>query len=199
MTKDLSLWLTSEGLPQRKVRCHGCASLLLARGVVPPGCLELLDVLRRELGTIHLDRHFVHLAGKREGRFVVGIVDPGEGVGTDIETLLPLQDHGQSLGHFLGVDNLAPTDYRVITIPRETILSVFCQSARGTHDLVSLQAYGKVVKPINGPELTSGFGRRGNRPLFPRGGLLIGRDASQILLRETSPDGADSPCSSDSG
>ena len=60
---------------------------------------ELLDLLRRQLRTVHLDRQLVELGGQRERRLVVGVVHAGERVGADVEALVPLQDDRQGLLH----------------------------------------------------------------------------------------------------
>ena len=54
--------------------------------------LELLDVLLRQLRTVHLDRQLVQLGGEGERRLVVFVVDPGERVGADVEALVPRKD-----------------------------------------------------------------------------------------------------------
>ena len=69
--------------------------------------LQLLDVLRRELRAVDLDRQLVQLAGERERGLVVRVVHARQRVGADVEALVPLQDHRDRVLHPLGVDRLA--------------------------------------------------------------------------------------------
>src|SRR5262245_42581281 len=52
--------------------------------------LKLLDILRRQLRAVDLDRQLVQLGGQREWWLVVGIVHAGQRVGADVEALVPL-------------------------------------------------------------------------------------------------------------
>ena len=69
--------------------------------------LELLNIILRQLRSVHLDHQLVELAGKGEWWLVVSVVDAGQRVGTDVEALVPLEDHGQCTGHGYGLHRLA--------------------------------------------------------------------------------------------
>src|SRR5262245_29498720 len=81
--------------------------LLLRVGGSLQAFFELLDVLRRQLRAVKLDREFVEFGRQRERWLVVGVVDAGQSIGTDVEALVPLQDRRQGLFHFPGGDDLA--------------------------------------------------------------------------------------------
>ena len=61
--------------------------------------LQLLNVGWRQLRAVDGKRDSIKLAGEIERRLVVGIVHPGEGVGTDIQCLVPLQDERNGMFH----------------------------------------------------------------------------------------------------
>ena len=69
--------------------------------------LDILDVRIGKLGPVHFDRQFVELGGQGERRQVIRIVHAGQGVGADVEGLVPLQDHGQRVRHGFGGHDLA--------------------------------------------------------------------------------------------
>src|SRR5262245_47225574 len=83
--------------------------LLLRVGGSLQAFFELLDVLRRQLRALKLDREFVEFGRQRERWLVVGVVDAGQRIGTDVEALVPLQDRRQGLFHLPGGDDLAST------------------------------------------------------------------------------------------
>ncbi len=68
---------------------------------------ERLDVFRRQLRPVHLDRQLVELGGQRERRLIVGIIDTGQRIGANVEALVPLQDHWQRMRHGNGLDFFA--------------------------------------------------------------------------------------------
>lgn len=80
---------------------------LLAGLFVPLRLHQLLFILRSELWLVNAERDLLELAGERERRLVVLVVDPGQGVGTDIETLVELQQERQRVLHLLLRDHLA--------------------------------------------------------------------------------------------
>src|SRR5438477_8059646 len=71
------------------------------------GILEFLDLFLRELRAIHLDGQPVKLSGQRERRLIILIIHASQRVGTDIEALVPLQNHRQGVRHRDGLDFLA--------------------------------------------------------------------------------------------
>ena len=79
---------------------------LLAHLVVALRGLEFLDVGRRQLRPISFDRQLVELGRQGERRLVVRVIHAGQGVGADVEALVPLQNHRQGFFHRLGDDGL---------------------------------------------------------------------------------------------
>src|SRR5499426_2705152 len=74
---------------------------LLGRPVVARGCLQLLDVRRRQLRPIDCERKLVELAGELERDLVVLVVHRRAGVRPDVEVLVPLQAKRNSALHSL--------------------------------------------------------------------------------------------------
>src|SRR5262252_2765090 len=84
--------------------------LLLGGAVVARGLLELLDVRRRQLRPIDLQRELVELAGELERHLVlVGHRRPG--VGADVEVLVPLHNQRDRVPHGL-TRNLLAVDFQ---------------------------------------------------------------------------------------
>src|SRR5262249_30227444 len=69
--------------------------------------LQLLDVPRRKLRSIDLDRQLVQLRRQFEGNLVIGIVHAGQRVGTDVKRFVELEDDRDGVLHFLTGDLLA--------------------------------------------------------------------------------------------
>ena len=65
---------------------------------------EALDILRRQLGPVELERQLVELAGKFEWALVILVVHGRTGVGADVESFVPLKDERDGVRHFLGGD-----------------------------------------------------------------------------------------------
>src|SRR5262245_5191507 len=112
-----SHWSAGEtyGTKGRRPPCEGRPAFrdatlanLLGHPVVARGRLELLDVRRRQLRPIDLQRQLVELAGELERDLVVLVVHRRAGVGPDVEVLVPLQDQRNSAlhspRHLLAVD-----------------------------------------------------------------------------------------------
>ncbi len=71
------------------------------------GILKFLDVLLCQFRSVHLDGQLVELAGKGKWRLVVSVIDAGQGVGANVEALVPLEDHGKCAFHGDSLDSLA--------------------------------------------------------------------------------------------
>jgi hypothetical protein len=54
--------------------------------------LEVLNVLRRQLRSIHFDRQLVELVSKREWWLVILVVHTGQCVGADVDALVPFAE-----------------------------------------------------------------------------------------------------------
>src|SRR5262245_50379784 len=74
--------------------------------VVARGCLQLLDIRRRQLRPVDFERKLVELAGEAEGDLVI-VRNRRAGVRADVEVLVPLQDQRNSALHSLARHLLA--------------------------------------------------------------------------------------------